>query len=383
VRGATGLRILIITGIFPPDIGGPATYVPQVAKALVDRGHHITVLTLSDRIDHNDGPYSFRVVRLPRWVFKPRRWLRTITQIVRLGREADVLFVNGLAIEAVSANLWLRKPMVQKVVGDLAWEWATNRGWVEDGFEEFQRKRYRCKVEALRALRAWWTCNAEQLIVPSRYLARWVAQWGVPEERIAVIYNALELVKDTQPAAVPLQTCFKVITASRLIPLKRVDNVIEAVAKCDDVGLVVVGDGPERGRLEELVQAYGLADRVYFAGQRSKAETLSFMAACDLFVLNSTHETFPHVLLEAMSLGLPVIATAVGGTPEVVKDGENGRLILPTDNGALSEALLKLLSASAERRHLASEARHTTQRFDPRRMVEETEAVLRLVACSR
>jgi hypothetical protein len=61
------MRILIITGIFPPDIGGPATYVPQVAKALADQGHQITVLTLSDCIGHNDGAYNFRVVRLARW----------------------------------------------------------------------------------------------------------------------------------------------------------------------------------------------------------------------------------------------------------------------------------------------------------------------------
>jgi glycosyltransferase involved in cell wall biosynthesis len=370
------MRILIISGIFPPDIGGPATYVPQVAKALVDQGHRVTVLTLSDRIDHHDGQYSFRVVRLPRWVFKPQRWLRTMAQIVRLGREADVLFVNGLAMEAVLANLWLRKAMVQKVVGDLAWEWATNRGWVKDSFEDFQQRRYSCKVEALKALRAWWTRKADQLIVPSRYLARWIAQWGVPDERIVVIYNALEPVDDIQPAVVPLQTPVKVVTVGRLIPLKRVDKVMEAVSQCDGVGLVIVGDGSERQRLEELVPAYGLANRVYFAGQRSKVETLALMAACDLLVLNSTHEAFPHVLLEAMSLGLPVIATAVGGTPEIVQDGANGRLIPLAEEGMLSEVLVKLVASPVERQSLINAGRYTTQRFSHGRMLEETEAVL-------
>jgi glycosyltransferase involved in cell wall biosynthesis len=370
------MRILIITGIFPPDIGGPATYVPQVAKALVDRGHQITVLTLSDRIYHNDGHYSFRVVRLPRWGFKPRRWLHTMAQIVRLGRKADVLFVHGLAMETVLANLWLRKAMVQKVVGDLAWEWATNRGWVTDSFEEFQQRRYSYKVEALKALRAWWTRKADQLIVPSRHLARWIAQWGVSEERIAIIHNALEPFDRIQPAEVPLQTPVKVVTVGRLIPLKRVDKVMEAVAKCAGVGLVIVGDGSERQRLEELVPVYGLANRVYFAGQRSTAETLALMAACDLFVLNSTHEAFPHVLLEAMSLGLPAIVTAVGGISEIVKDGENGRLIPPAAEGMLCGVLSKLLSSPLERRRLTSGARYTIQGFSHVRMLEGTEAVL-------
>jgi glycosyltransferase involved in cell wall biosynthesis len=370
------MRILIISGIFPPDIGGPATYVPQVAKALVDLGHQVTVLTLSDRLDHHDGQYSFRVVRLLRGAFKPWRWLHTMAQIVQLGREADVLFANGLAMEAVLANLWLRKAMVQKVVGDLAWEWASNRGWVKDSFEDFQQTRYSWKVAALKALRAWWTQKADQLIVPSRYLARWVAQWGVPKERIVVIYNALEPVDGIQSAAVPLEAQVKVVTVGRLIPLKRVDKVIEAVAKCDGVGLVIVGDGSERRRLEELVPTCGLANRVYFAGQRSKAETLALMAACDLLVLNSTHEAFPHVLLEAISLGLPVIATAVGGTPEIVKDGENGRLIPLAEEGMLSEVLLKLVASPLERPLLTSGGRDTIQRFSHARMLEETEAIL-------
>ena len=187
-----GLRVFIITGIFPPDIGGPATYVPHIAAALAERGHAITVLTLSDRLDHDDSQYGFRVVRLPRRLSKAWRWLRTVSEITRLGHDADVLFVNGLAIEAVLANLWLGKPMVQKVVGDLAWERATNRDWVQDSFEEFQKQRYGLKVESLKALRAWWTRRASRVIVPSRYLAGWVMRWGVPGEKITVIYNAVE-----------------------------------------------------------------------------------------------------------------------------------------------------------------------------------------------
>jgi glycosyltransferase involved in cell wall biosynthesis len=81
--------------------------------------------------------------------------------------------------------------------------------------------------------------------------------------------------------------------------------------------LVIVGDGPERARLEALAQTNQVIDRVYFAGQRSKAETFGLMAGCDLFVLNSTYEGFPHVVLEAMSVGLPVVATAVGRTTGV------------------------------------------------------------------
>ena len=372
-----GLRVFIITGIFPPDIGGPATYVPHIAAALAERGHTISVLTLSDRLDHDDSQYSFRVVRLPRRLSKAWRWLRTVSEITRLGHDADVLFVNGLAIEAVLANLWLGKPMVQKVVGDLAWEWATNRDWVQDSFEEFQKQRYGLKVESLKALRAWWTRRASRVIVPSRYLAGWVMRWGVPREKIAVIYNAVEPFDGVQPATAPLRTPLKAVTVGRLVPLKGVDRVITALVSCPDIGLVIVGDGSERMRLESLVNTLDVADRVYFAGQASQAKTLRLMVACDFLVLNSTHEGLPHVILEAMSLGLPVVATAVGGTPEVVCDGGNGRLIAPADNDALVRVLSQLVSSPGERQRLARGAQQTVTQFGFRDLLEGTEAVLR------
>jgi len=387
------MRILIITGIFPPDIGGPATYVPQIATALAARGHTITVITLSDDSftfsspggegDGVTGEYPFRVVRLPRQVFKPWRWLLTILTILRLERSADVLFVNGLYLEAVLANFLFRKPLVQKVVGDLAWERAANWGWVRDHFEEFQKKRYNSKTEALKELRAWWHRRADKIIVPSNYLARWVAQWGVPKEKITVIYNAVEPSESIQPSHLPLATCLKlkVVTVGRLVPWKQVDQIIQAIAQCDGIGLVIVGDGPEHTRLEELVRSSDLTDRVYFAGRRNKAETLSLMAACDLFVLNSTYEGLPHVVLEAMGLGLPVVATAVGGTPEVIQNGQNGFLIAPAANGELAKTLLSLASYPVERQRLSNGVRHVMERFHLPAMVEGTEAVLRSKMC--
>jgi glycosyltransferase involved in cell wall biosynthesis len=396
-QGRVRVRILIVTGIFPPDIGGPATYVPQIATALAERGHQLTVLTLCDDVDVHDNAYPFRVVRLARRLFKPWRWLLTVVRLIQAGLRADVLFVNGLALEAVLANTLLRKPMVHKVVGDLAWERATNRGWVEDGFEEFQAARYSLGVEALRRLRTWWTRHADKVIVPSQYLARWVVGWGVPAERIVVIYNMAESlspplmqgkgrdegaapVRGPQPLQIPLTTPVKLVTVGRLVAWKRVDKVIEAITRLREVGLVIIGDGPERASLQELARTLDLTDRIYFAGQRCKKETLALMAACDLSVLNSTYEGLPHMILEAMSLGLPVVATAVGGTPEVVRDGENGRLIAVTNDAMLRNALLELASSPSERQHLADGARQTAKRFCFPAGIKETEAVLMNVA---
>lgn len=369
------MKVLIVTGIFPPDIGGPATYVPQIAEGLAQRGHAVTVVTLSDRLDHDDGVYPFRVIRLPRRAFRPWRMGRTVLALLRLGRRADVLFVNGLALESVLANFVLRKPLVMKVVGDLAWERAAGQGWTADDFETFQKRRYGLRIELLKALRSWWTRRADRVIVPSSYLAQWVEGWGVPKDRLVLIYNAVEPRDGVEPLPVPLKTPIKAVTVGRLIPLKRVDGLLEALKELPDLGLVVVGDGPERPRLERLARDLGVSDRVYFAGQRSKKEALGLMAACDLFVLNSAHEGLPYVVLEAMALGLPVVATAVGGTPEVVRDGETG-LLVPL-NGELTGTLKRVVNDYHLRQVLAQRARHwVCQNLSAEQMVKQTEIIL-------
>jgi glycosyltransferase involved in cell wall biosynthesis len=369
------MKLLIITGIFPPDAGGPATYVPEIAAALSERGHSVKVLTLSDRTDHTDR-YPFPVIRLRRSEWLPRRWLRTAVRIVREGRNADVLYVNGLQLESTLANGWLRKPLAMKVVGDLAWERARNRGWTTDGFEEFQARHHSGRVALMKWLRSWWTRRAQRVVVPSRYLARTVAGWGVPGERIEIIYNAVRAPVTRTPLKLSLSSSVKVITAGRLISAKNVEGILEAIVGIPEAGLVILGDGPERPRLESLVERLGIGSRVHFAGRRDFEETHGFLAASDLFVLNSIYEGLPHVALEAMAHGLPVVATAVGGTPEVVEDGVNGRLVPPNDPQKLREVLGEVVRNSELRRRLGEGVRQRAAAFSPTKMIEQTEALL-------
>jgi glycosyltransferase involved in cell wall biosynthesis len=397
MMASSPIKILMVTGIFPPDIGGPATYVPAMAGELAKRGHKVTVVTLSDRLDHDDRSYSFPVHRIRRVLAKPLRFLFTVARILREARSAQVLYVNGLYLEAVIANFILRKPMVQKIVGDWVWERASNKRWVVESFEKFQKRRHDLKVEILKILRSFCAKQADAVIVPSKFLARAVANWGVSEKRIAVIYNAVEPVLSSPleaegkgeglpsfprlpPISIFLSTRIKVVTVGRLVPWKQIDRLIEALSECDEAGLVIVGDGPERGRLENLAQRNQVADRVYFAGQRNKEETFALMAACDLFVLNSSYEGFPHVVVEAMAVGLPVIATAVGGTPELVNDGENGLLVEPNANCALSKTVMRLVASAEERQRLAAGAHKTMQQFRGSAMIDATEAALRACA---
>src|SRR5206468_414567 len=121
---------------FPPDIGGPATWVPAIASGLSALGHSVTVVTLSERASVDS--YPFKVQRILRGLPLPLRMLRTILSILAKARHADVILSNGLYTEAAVAATVLGKPLVTKFVGDPVWERATNRGWTTLDFEPFQ-----------------------------------------------------------------------------------------------------------------------------------------------------------------------------------------------------------------------------------------------------
>jgi glycosyltransferase involved in cell wall biosynthesis len=296
-----------------------------------------------------------------------------------LGWSARVLFVHGLAMEAVVANMILRKPMVQKIVGDLVWERAVSRG-CPVAFDAFERTRQGLGIEVVKALRTWWIRQADQVIVPSGYLRDWIARLGVKGNRVHVVPNSVMPVEGLGPSDAPLDCSIKAVTVCRLVVHKRVDHVIRAVAAVERCGLVIIGDGPERRHLEDLVRSLGVTDRVYFAGHRSREETLSMMATCDIFVLASTYEGFPHVLLEAMGAGMPVVAAAVGGVPELVIDGETGILVDPRRPDALREAVKRLAERPAERNMMSRQSRRAFGRYSFEVMVRDTDQILRSAA---
>jgi len=375
------MHILIVTGIFPPDIGGPASYVPAIAAELTERGHVVEVTTLSDRLDHDDSGYCFPVVRMARHVPRPLRVIQTVLSIIKRGRRADVLFVHGLALEAVIADWILRKPLVHKVVGDLAWERARTFRGIEDSLEQFQQKRYNVSIELVKRLRAYWVRQGTRIIVPSMYLKNIVQSWAVAEEKISVIYNAVAGEHTQRTAAPPLigrlsPHAGKIVSAGRLVPWKGFGDLIAAVEKVPGAGLVIIGDGPRKQELEALVRKRNLNDRIFFTGQISRDEVLWYLDHADLFVLNSTYEGLPHIVLEAFAANTPVIATDTGGTGELVRDGYNGLLIPPGDIDSLERAIRSICDNEQLGKELAGNGFKTVQRFSWQRLADQTETVL-------
>ena len=122
------------------------------------------------------------------------------------------------------------------------------------------------------------------------------------------------------------------------------------------VTLAIAGDGPDRTKLERRARELGLHSRARFLGAVSRESVLRLFRAADASVVSSAWENLPHTVVEALRVGSPVIATAVGGIPEVVRDGENGLLVPPGDPDALAEAIRRFFADDDLRRQLAEAA---------------------------
>jgi glycosyltransferase involved in cell wall biosynthesis len=172
-------------------------------------------------------------------------------------------------------------------------------------------------------------------------------------------------------------------TVGRLEPRKGTATLLEALAVLraagHDAGLAVVGDGPLRSELVASAERLGIAPHFSMLGDRS--DVCEILAALDLFVLPSRTEGMSNALLEAMAMELPVVATAVGGTPEVIADGRTGLLVPSDDAPAMAGAIARLLEDAALATRLGGAARQTVEeRYDARSMVRRLEAVYAAVA---
>jgi glycosyltransferase involved in cell wall biosynthesis len=271
----------------------------------------------------------------------------------------------------------LRKPLIVKIVGDFAWEQGTQRAGISMPLDTFVRtKRVPFLVSFLRSLQTYVARQARTVIVPSEYLKGIVAAWGIAPEKINIIYNALSLTEAVPQKTLPAHT---IVSVARLVPWKGMRGLIDALVQVRhevaDASLIIIGDGPERAALEAYAQEYA-PGAVTFLGAVPHAEALAYMRAGTVFALNSTYEGLSHVLIEALLLELPIVASNAGGNPELITHEQNGVLVPVGDTAALAEAITRLLQDPAYAERLAHAASSVTEKFALPTMLAETSTTL-------
>lgn len=320
------MKIIFATGIYPPDIGGPATYVERLAREL-----NQPVIS-----------YSRKLKKYPKGL---KHFLYFLC-LLWLAKDRDLIYaqnVTSAGLPALFVAKILRKRFVLKVVGDAAWE---------------QKKPY------LKKIQQYVASNAQGIIVPSRYVKEMVVSWGVPAEKITVIYNApdslpqLIISKDEAKKKIGIEGDI-ILSVGRPVPWKGFDDLRaimpDLLKENPNFQLVIIG---EDKKVPHEQMPY-------------------YFKAAGIFVLNSGYEGLSHVILEAMHFGTPVIASREGGNPELIQDNFNGLLVEYKNREQMKEAILKLWRDRAMQEKFINNSREKLKGFTWENLVEKTIKVLR------
>jgi len=370
------VRVVVVSGIWPPDSGGPASHAPALADFLAERGHGVEVVTTADA-EPEARPYPVR------WVARrsPLRHVRSAQLVRAAARRADVVYATSMIRRAAVGARLARRPLVVKLVSDEVFERAARSGRYLGTLDEFQRVGGGGRLRFLRATRTAALKGARHVFCPSSYLRDVALRWGLDGGRVTVLPNPAPTIPP-MPTREELRAELEldgnvVVFAGRLGPQKAVDVLLDALQRVSDVSFVIAGDGPERSALEQRVLELGLESRGRFLGSVPRETVLRLFRAADASVLPSAWENFPHTVVEALAIGCPVIATAVGGVPEVVRDGENGLLVASGDPAGLAAALERFFGDASLREHLRGAAARSVEGYSEEAVFTAIETELR------
>ncbi len=329
------MKCLLISGIYRPEIGGPATYVPTLAKALIDQSNQIEVITLKN----SSAPAQiedWQVNYITRDQNLLLRFIKTVVLIIRKAKSAESIFSNGLIQETGVALLFIKRKSVVKVVSDPVWERALNSNETYLSVVEFNNSKLDFKHKLQRILLRWSLNRFGVVTCPSIQLKNIIENWGVYKP-IEFIPNGVSLVTNKST-----DTDFDLVTVCRLISLKNIDTIIRASMKAN-VSVALVGSGPEEFRLKELASSLGA--NVTFFGQLGKNEVFKILTRSKIYLNLSDHEGLSFSLLEAMSSGLPSIVSNIEGNTNVISNGIDGIVVDVKDENQIINAIKTLTSS--------------------------------------
>jgi glycosyltransferase involved in cell wall biosynthesis len=370
------MKIVLATGLYPPEIGGPTTYVQMLEAELPSRDIQVVTVPF--------GWVRHYPVIIRHVVYAWKLW--------KMSRKADIVYAFdpvGVGLPAAFVAKLSRKPFLVRLGGDYAWEQGRVRFGVRQTLDVYTKNHAVApwRVRVLARLQTYVLQRAVCVVVPSNYLQSIVKQWGIAEEKIKVVHSALyplevNVTRDVLRSQLnyPYPT---LVSAARLVPWKGLPALITVLGNLQkrypDISLVIIGEGEERRKLESQVAKSGLSEQVRFTGRISKDALGAALKAADVFVLNTAYEGISHQLIEVMDLGVPIVTTKSGGNPELITNGVNGYLIDFNDTAQLEEAITRVLSHPESRERMTQSARLRSKDFQKQNVVEEMANILKRV----
>lgn len=363
------LRVLLIANTLPPnDVSGVGEQVVQLAAGLTERGHRVKIVGRPRRgLASRKGLFPLTVL------------LVTVRELRRFGPDVVQVHESDGALAALAVRLLRRSRRRPLLLALLQVSYVEERravralrvGEREIGWPSAVERRFRRFKAPLQILLGRVTARmADRVLTPSRRTAREVERdYGVAG--VEVLHNVTGGLRRAEDAGrLPGLPDAYLLYVGRLRIRKGVEVLLEALAGLRDDGLVlplvVAGDGEHRAALERRTAELDLAALVRFLGRCSAEEVRGLLRQARVLVVPSIYEGMPLVVLEAMEAGLPIVASAVSGIPEVVVDGETGWLVPPEDPRALAKALRAAWDSEEARTRGAAGSARVEERFRPR-----------------
>lgn len=362
-------KILVAAGLYPPDIGGPATYARMIEERLPNFDIEVTVVAFGS------------VRHLP----KILRHFAYCYKLWKIAKSHDAIYaLDGVSVglPALLVAKWFKKPFLVRLGGDYAWEQGSQRFNLKLTLDEYTKNRHQANwpTKFLARVQDFVVSRATRVIVPSNYLKNIVATWpSVKKENIEVIYSALFPLK-VDDSKEDLRTQlnyqgFTMMSAGRLVPWKGFLSLLEVVSELKneipEVTLVIAGDGPLKKSLEEKIIELKIENQVRLVGSLTKEALGATIKASDVFVLNTGYEGLSHQLIEVMDLEVPIVTTKVGGNPELIESNITGLLVEYNDKKALKKAILKIHQDQALSHLMTRQAKNKVADFVPSRVMEK------------
>jgi len=338
------MKILVTVGIFPPDIGGPATFVPEIVNHLQnEHNYEIDILTLSEKQNLKIKD-ELSVYKIDRNLPLPYRWVSTVLKIHKLAKDKDLIFVNGLGTETTIANIFLKKKIVRKIVGDPVWERAYNKSKTSYSFDDFQENNNGISNLLQKKIRNFSIKKSDIVVTPSQHLKNFIINLGY-ENKIESINNGVKLPEESTKIFQHDQ--LNIIILSRLVSHKNIDKVIKAISNLNNpfIRLNIVGEGPEMDRLKSISLKSDDKDNIVFHGKLNREEINRIFLNSDLYIQASNYEGLPHSMLEAMSFGIPVLCAPVGECKGILGNEDRGYVLdLPVSQENIESKITKIIN---------------------------------------
>ena len=330
-------RVLLITSIYPPQVGGPAIFTSRFSNWLLEKNYEVKIITYTINKTTNHKNVSYVTLQYNRIT----AFFKFILEILKNSNRKTLILSNGAFIETYFAYLISRRKYILKIPGDHVWELSKNRGWTNKSIEDFQSEQLNYLQRIYRILTNFALKNAEFVISPSNQLAIFAKKWGVKNEKIKTIYNCVngELFKKIKIT----NKQFDLITVCRLVPWKGLEELIECSINLN-LKLLIVGEGPLLHKLKSLARDWPL--NISFIGNIENSKMPNVLNSAKIFVLNSEFEATSYALIEAKMCGLPVLAKKTDGSLTLVQNDIDGYIYSSGGEINLETAISKLISDS-------------------------------------